>query len=516
MRTALFVLMTLHLLTSTARAQDAVTSSAAQADSAAESVSELPGNDVVEALFPSEEEKKRVASAPEKDVAACTLTPDSELCKVVAKVCSSDTPEALPEKCQSWVPPTEPDRSRKGRGLGGGPTGSVTAPPELLESLRKCLQENSCRTLADFRQQDNEGYIDLRLWCTKEAHRSVRRQPGVDRVCSAIKKHEHQVDVAETAVLWELQRALGKLKAAKALQARAMATEKYFSAQEESIRKAAEKQKELQRNVNQDTQALADAQAAYDAAKDPGEKEKARQARNAASQKLEASRKQLREFEKLNSALLKAHKIVEAAKKTIEEQAAAIKAASDEEQRAREQLKETPNNGLVALMAVDRFDLRRFEQTLSRPIPRCDGFGLILPLVSARYLHGGRYDMKGPVEAGIGGGYYWDVTCSEKATFGFQAFLFSEGVDPSNKFHMAAGFGASLSAYEYFHFGLGIGYDLFRYERPTPDADFAASGLITKRPVAPGNLMTLFTFSIRSTSETQETKKEQAPEEETP
>jgi hypothetical protein len=231
--TILLIIVALQMTTPSAQANEAQAVAPAEPQTPATpepgtsseaSETELSSEDIklaVERLQPSETEKKLVAEASEEEVAACNQRPNTPFCEAVAKVCTGDTPSS----CKAWAPKV----ARGGRGLvegglGDQPTGNATVPPELVEELRRCLRENECRTLADFRDQHNERYIDLRIWCTKEARHSVKRQPGVKKICNAIKDFEDDVEDAETAALWELQRALGKIEEAEGRKARADAT----------------------------------------------------------------------------------------------------------------------------------------------------------------------------------------------------------------------------------------------------------------------------------------------------
>jgi hypothetical protein len=99
----------------------------------------------------------------------------------------------------------------------------------------------------------------------------------------------------------------------------------------------------------------------------------------------------------------------------------------------------------------------------------CSGFGLTVPLYSIRYARGGS-EVKGPVAAGLGGGYYWvpQVLCRESFSAGPEIAGYSEGLDPSGLFHLGLALGAQIAAYKYFQFGVAVGYDLYRRQ---PDSD---------------------------------------------
>lgn len=115
--------------------------------------------------------------------------------------------------------------------------------------------------------------------------------------------------------------------------------------------------------------------------------------------------------------------------------------------------------------------------------PQCSGFGLVLPLYSIRYGNGGS-DVKGPVAAGLGGGYYWvpQGLCRESFSTGPELFGYSEGLDPSGLFHVGIAAGVQVVAYKYFQFGLDVGYDIYRRQpgqtSATGDALVEKTGLL--------------------------------------
>jgi hypothetical protein len=132
--------------------------------------------------------------------------------------------------------------------------------------------------------------------------------------------------------------------------------------------------------------------------------------------------------------------------------------------------------------------------------PECGGFGLTIPLYSIRYAHG-QSDVKGPVAAGLGGGYYWvpPGLCRESFSAGPEIFAYSEGLDPSGLFHIGLAAGAQIAAYRYFQFGVSLGYDLYR-RQPSQDATTGAS-LVEKSGLFDGSFhrsdfTVLLTFSV--------------------
>jgi len=107
---------------------------------------------------------------------------------------------------------------------------------------------------------------------------------------------------------------------------------------------------------------------------------------------------------------------------------------------------------------------------------KCSGFGLLTPLfgVSNRGAdptnpnHRDALRVTGPVQSGIGGGYYRavsDATCRPgEWMLNWEFFGFSEGLDPSKTFQLGIGAGLGLTAFDKFQFGISLGYDLIRLE----------------------------------------------------
>lgn len=148
-------------------------------------------------------------------------------------------------------------------------------------------------------------------------------------------------------------------------------------------------------------------------------------------------------------------------------------------------------------------NLRDLLTKHSNKIYTCNGFGLTVPVFSVRWgLNEERAAdsprIRGPVESGIGGGYYWAAECNPSWTFGLEAFGFTEGLDPSRNMQIGVGAGLSLHAFKYFRVGLGVGYDLIR-QVVRDDGERLKSGLLFFRYAGRHSLTTFITFSIQST-----------------
>jgi hypothetical protein len=137
--------------------------------------------------------------------------------------------------------------------------------------------------------------------------------------------------------------------------------------------------------------------------------------------------------------------------------------------------------------------------------PTCSGFSLTIPLYSIRYGANGT-DVKGPVAAGLGGGYYWARACRDTFSAGLELFGYSEGLDPSGLFHIGVGTGVQIIAYKFFQFGIAAGYDLYRREPGLPTAgmadlasDASKTGLLTGS-FHKSDWSALLTFSVTGTS----------------
>ena len=131
--------------------------------------------------------------------------------------------------------------------------------------------------------------------------------------------------------------------------------------------------------------------------------------------------------------------------------------------------------------------------------PDCSGFNLTIPLYSIRYGSGDA-DVKGPIAAGLGGGYYWAPPrlCRPSFSFGPEVFGYSEGLDPSGLFQVGLAAGAQIIAYKYFQFGLDLGYDLYRRQ---PGTDAMGAATVEKTGLLSGTIhksdfSALITFSV--------------------
>lgn len=99
------------------------------------------------------------------------------------------------------------------------------------------------------------------------------------------------------------------------------------------------------------------------------------------------------------------------------------------------------------------------------------GFGLTVPAVSVRHRvwTDGPIDteIRGPVSGGIGVGYYAPVVCGKNRlwSLGFNFGAFSQGFATTNlKFQFGILGGFQIGVTRLFRFGIGLGYDLYRWE----------------------------------------------------
>ena len=103
------------------------------------------------------------------------------------------------------------------------------------------------------------------------------------------------------------------------------------------------------------------------------------------------------------------------------------------------------------------------------PEGTCTGWGLSAPLfgLSNRAVDamGTRNQVliTGPIQAGLGGGYFsaFNSNCSTLA-FGWEAFAFSEGLNPADTFQIGVAGGLALNVWKQFSFGLAVGMDMIR------------------------------------------------------
>lgn len=309
------------------------------------------------------------------------------------------------------------------------------APPELVNWLAGCRQPDEPCTLKEL-AKDQQAYNELRLWCSKNNYIPILWNPGVFTVCDTLTEY-HRKDV-------------------EALKEAHASAKKDKAAAKEALEKAEKRVQDLE-----------DAQKTRPAVgKGGGDTIPASgttgTAPPAVSPELDTARKDLANA---RTKLADAQTRLDEAKKKL----------TDPEKRFEN---------------IDDLELMKLGDTLSRPIRRCGGFGLLMPLVSARRGAERTYHVSGPVEAGIGGGYYWDIVCDNNWSLGPDLFGFSEGLNPAQKFHIAVGAGLSLSAFKYFHFGFGLGYDLFRYRADVKVAD----GLFANPNKT--NFTLLFSFNV--------------------
>ncbi len=130
--------------------------------------------------------------------------------------------------------------------------------------------------------------------------------------------------------------------------------------------------------------------------------------------------------------------------------------------------------------------------------PRCDAFGLTVPLYSLRRQHG-EVVASGPVKAGLGGGYYFGQrflgVCRPDFTAGPEVFVWSEGLDPGDLFHTGLAAGYQLTAFKYFSVGIAVGYDLYR---STSAGD--RNGILAGKGMGKQSVTWLLTLNFSSTS----------------
>jgi len=142
----------------------------------------------------------------------------------------------------------------------------------------------------------------------------------------------------------------------------------------------------------------------------------------------------------------------------------------------------------------------------------CSGWGVTVPLYSVRYNDS--HDVKGPIAAGLGGGYYAAVSCRKTATFGLEAFVYSEGLDPGKLFHLGVAAGPQLVVFDIFSIGIAFGYDVYRDVAGVPAADMTAAvprrrtGLLTAS-LDKENWSALITFSVTQSSDSKSTPKKE-------
>jgi hypothetical protein len=159
------------------------------------------------------------------------------------------------------------------------------------------------------------------------------------------------------------------------------------------------------------------------------------------------------------------------------------------------------------------------ETTRAVEVETCKGWGLTTPLFGVSNRDFADADsvvrdtvlVQGPIQSGLGGGYFSSfVSDRECKTFalGWEAFAFSEGLNPGDKFQVGAAAGLSLNVWGKFSFGLALGVDLMRREKYTRAGGdiFVNNGLLIlndgefgKDPLL-NNLTVMITFNIFNTS----------------
>jgi hypothetical protein len=171
--------------------------------------------------------------------------------------------------------------------------------------------------------------------------------------------------------------------------------------------------------------------------------------------------------------------------KAAQDAAATAKAAQDAAAAAAKAVQDAAAAKAVqdAAAAKKAIALAEPAQVIARK--KCHGFGLLTPLfgVSSRGVdrtNQNRRDelrLTGPIESGIGGGYYRSFgfsadeaidshtrTCNENVLVNWEVFGFSEGLNPSSTFQVGVGGGLGMTAWGKFQFGIALGYDLIRRE----------------------------------------------------
>jgi hypothetical protein len=106
---------------------------------------------------------------------------------------------------------------------------------------------------------------------------------------------------------------------------------------------------------------------------------------------------------------------------------AADRAATNENDKWTGRIEDTKDLDTIGI-----FQLAEVARKLNPP--NCAGFGLIVPLYSVRLSRGGGTEVRGPVDAGLGGGYYWGTSIALRPSARAQRFLVTRKVSirPAN------------------------------------------------------------------------------------
>lgn len=167
------------------------------------------------------------------------------------------------------------------------------------------------------------------------------------------------------------------------------------------------------------------------------------------------------------------------------------------------------------LVGISSTDIQLLLEDADKAFYTCNGFGFTVPLFSLRRGlaedrdGGGEARVRGPIESGVGAGYYWALDCHPEWTWGIQGYGFTEGLDPSGKFQVGLGAGVGLTAFKYFRFGLGVGYDLFRQSQ-AEDGTLLRNGLLIGKYAGRQSLTWHITFGLQSV-ESQTSEPEVSP-----
>lgn len=376
-------------------------------------------------------------------------------------------------------------------------------PADVLKDLSECSTNPECTSLLWLRLHGRDAYDRIRLWCDQSRY-AVRHKRGIEDVCNAItayhrpddtkdKKDALERDAAFEAAQGRAERSRAVLEASVEALARVV---KEREAADGALREAGETF--VERNADQmiKRRTVAELLRLRQAAR-PAERSSGLPALRAAYKAYAGAAHESARAERAFVAAVASPGVQDA--RTQVQHALPERAAADE---ALEKARTALETGNASLARVARYQLLRFQRLLTEPLYACGGWGLILPLFSARKPDGQAWELKGPVAAGIGGGYYLDVACEQDLTWGVNFFGFSEGLDPGKTFHVALGASVSLAAFKYFSFGVGAGYDLFRHEAATETTPARTIGLLPDGPLRQDSLTFLFTFSVKSEAET--------------
>lgn len=431
---------------------------------------------------------------------ACTSNVDVASCTATWDLIREDVRAALVEKEVS--PQTV---------IGPSPV-PVVVSPLVIQTLEECVENNACTDLWWLKESKGDAYRRIRLWCDNNKGKPARKPASIANVCEAIEAYHGNTGREEVERRWKLDAEKARVDAA-----------------ERDVLVATENLDKVLGDTLASKGPLRDASQAFEAAKE-NKADMWRAFVRALGDHAVANPKDLRALETDvkttfksfleagRDAAAKRKQYVKLADETLEVKRARIKLKNamgglSAARTALEAARSADEASARELKRVDRYELLRFQDTLSRPIYSCGGWGIVLPLFSARKPTGAAWDVKGPVTSGVGGGYYFDWTCDADSSLGISLFGYSEGLDPGEKLHFAVGASVSITAFKYFGFGVGLGYDLFRFTPAIDGAPARTTGLFPDG-YRQDNVSLLFTFSLKSESETRDETTNNSPDNE--